>query len=203
MSFSEKERPSNHQSLDNEILMGKVVSHEVTEDQANVRVLYADRDNMISKPIPVLQRGALGMRSMDVPAIGSNVMVNRSSSGLEEGFVMGTLYTTENPPPQTDPNKAYVEFGEGSTVQFDPAGGGMVLNLKSPLDVTTALTIKMTATGEITITSSGNVTIQGAKIILKGEVTVEDDLHVLGTTYMQQAFADPNCRNADGSGGGT
>ena len=167
MAFREKDRPSNHESLDNEILMGKVVSHEVTEDQANVRVLYADRGNMISKPIPVLQRGALGMRSMDVPAIGSNVMVNRSSSGLEEGFVMGTLYTTENPPPQTDPNKSYTEFGDKSTFEFNPAtGGGMTLKLTSALDVSSAMTIKMTATGEITITSSGKITLKGTEIVL-------------------------------------
>jgi phage baseplate assembly protein V len=166
--FSDRERPSDHAQVDNGIVIGKVVSQEITDSQVCVRVLFPDRNNLISKPIPVLQRRTRGMRSMDCPAVGTNVKVSRLSNGLEEMFVDGEFYTTENPPPQLDPNKSYTDFPDGSIIQFDHGGGGLILNLKSPAILETTATINLKATGDIVLESAGNITLRaGGEIIFE------------------------------------
>jgi phage baseplate assembly protein V len=121
-----------------------------------------------------LQRRTRGTMHMDCPAVGDNVKVTRLSGGLEEGFVDGAFYTTENPPPQIDPDLEYIEFGEGSTILFDPNGGGLVMNLQSPaiIETTAAVSIKsgaavtIEAAANVDITATGTMTLRAQEIVL-------------------------------------
>jgi phage baseplate assembly protein gpV len=79
----------------------------------------------------------------------------------------------------------------------------MTWMIKGPINLSaTGGPITLTTDGECTITAA-KCTVIAPEIVLDGNVTITKDLIVQGTTNMKQAYADPNCRNADGSGGGT
>src|SRR5260221_3487038 len=206
MAFSDKQRKSDHAQVDNDILIAKVVSQEVTPTAVNVRVMYPDREGLISKPIPVLQRRTRGMRSMDCPAIGTNVKVSRLSNGLEEGFVDGEFYTTENPPPQIDPNQcSWTEFPDGSVVHYDPSGIGLIMDLKSHADIKTVGDVTIDSAVEALVKSAYTCTVEAPNILLKGNTRIEGTLDVTQPVMFEQGgqTGTGNITNADGSGGGS
>lgn len=195
-AIAEPPRRDRYNEQQNMIAVGRVASHECDDSKADVRILFPDREDFISKPGPVIQRSGGGKRSYDVPRVGQSVLVARLPGAVEENFVLGSFYTTADPPPITDPNMDYIEYDDGSVVSFDPKTATMTWMIKGP--------INLTATGgPITLTTDGQCTITAPEIKLAGNVTITGNLTVEGETSMQQATANPNCKNTDGSGNGT
>jgi phage baseplate assembly protein V len=173
---------------------GVVVDRRSGKTGPQVRVHYADR-GVTSAWLAVGQRNTIGSQDFNLPRLGEQVIVQHLANGPERGVVVGCLFNERVSSPVPDnPDDRQVIFDDGTLVNYDPGAKRMTIVAAGAMDTTAV---------EINFTASGNVTITAAEIFLKGNVTIENDLHVLGTTYMQQAFADPNCTNADGSGEGS
>jgi phage baseplate assembly protein V len=154
-------------------MIGKVTSIECTDSQANVRVIFPDRLDragkpLITKPIPVLQAAASQKQSFAIPRIGTNVLVAKLPNGSSDYLVLGSFYTTKDPPPVSDPKLDYVEYEDGSYIKFDSASGTMTWNLKGG--------ITLQAAGNATIKSDGSLLLDCPAIHLKGAMNLEGNI---------------------------
>lgn len=154
-------------------LFGKVAEIVVNDKGANVRVIFPDRVDrngqpLITKPIPVLQSAASGKRSFSVPRIGTDVAVAKLANSTSDYMLLGSFYTSRNPPPVTDPNLDYTEYDDGSKITFDAGSGTMTWDLKGG--------VVLGCEGGFTIQANGNVLIDAPNIKLQGAIELDGNI---------------------------
>jgi phage baseplate assembly protein V len=173
---------------------GVVVARRSGKTGPQVRVSYPDR-GVTSAWLPCAQRDTIGSQDFNLPRLGEHVLVQHMANGPERGVVVGCIFNERvSSPVPGNPDMRQVIFDDGTLVNYDPGAKKMTIVAVGDVDLTAV---------NVNVIASGKVTLQAPEIFLKGNVTIENDLHVLGTTYLQQAFADPSCINADGSGQGS
>lgn len=164
------------------VVIGRVSKLEVSEKGANVRVIMPDRVDhqdqpLISKPIPVLQIASQAKKSFAVPRLDDNVMLVKLANGTSNYAVIGSFYTSKRPPPVTDPMLDFVEYDDGSTMQFNAETGELTWKLKGDMlwDNEKDFTLKTKGNvvieidGDVTIKPGGNVAIEaGGDVDIKG-----------------------------------
>ena len=97
-----------------------------------VRVTFPDKDDLVSGELLRL-RGQCPVLCCFLP--------NPSGRGMNDGFVIGGFYSTEDPPEETDPKVRCIKLPDGCYIKFDGAGN-------------------------IEIHATGNLTLTGARIDL-------------------------------------
>jgi len=182
-------------------VVGKVSKIECTDKGANVRVIMPDRldhdDNpLISKPIPVLQIASRAKKSFAVPRQNDNVLLVKLPNGTGNYAVIGSFYTSKDPPPVTDPNLDYVIYDDGSTMQFDASTGELTWKIKGDLllenekdftikqqgdfNVETQGNVSVKPEGDMDLLASGDVHVQGGTLKLTGPLRIEGDITHFG-----------------------
>lgn len=177
------------------VAVGKVSKIECSEKGANVRVTLPDRcdhngEPLITKPIPILQIASKAKKSFAVPRLKDNVVVVKLANGTSNYLIVGSYYTSKDPPPVTDPLLDYTEWEGGHIQQFDANEdaevflkqdfkGGWDATIKKDVKIKTTDGAKMnleadgdilmkSATGNINVESpSGIITIKQQKIVLQ------------------------------------
>jgi phage baseplate assembly protein gpV len=161
------------------VCVGKVSKIEATEKGANVRVIMADRvdhsgNPLITKPVPVMQIASKAKKSFAMPRLGDNVLMVKLPNGTSNYMVIGSLYTSKDPPPVTDPLVDYCEW-EGGHIEKHDANedadvfltqdfkGGVKTTVKKDIDIST------TDGGKVSIVGDGDMLIKSAT----GNVNVE------------------------------
>ena len=119
--------------------VGKVSS--VNGANCTARVTFPDKDDMVSAELPVIVPGSYDMKEYHLPRVKTQVLCcflpNASGRGMNDGFIIGGFYSTENPPADTDPEVYSLRMPDGSYIKFDGAGN-----------------LEIHATGNITITGA-------------------------------------------------
>ena len=159
----------------NAVTIGYVTKQECDDKHANVRVILPDKKDhngtpLFTKPIPVLQVASEAKKSYSIPRIGTPVALIKLANGTSSYLVVGSFYTTNDPPPVSDPMLDFVIYDDGSTMQFNASTGELTWRIKGKMD--------MQSEKEIIIKSSGDkVTVEGSGDVLvksdSGQVTVE------------------------------
>ena len=91
-----------------------------------VRVVYPDKDNSVTAPLPML------CTEYNMPKVGDPVMVLHLSNGTEAGLVLGRYWSGNNKPPEgaeglyrkdlgRTPGEAMIRY-DGSTMTIQCAG---------------------------------------------------------------------------------
>lgn len=179
-------------------LIGKVSKIECDDKHANVRVIFPDKVDskgtpLVSKPIPVLQISAGKKRSYAIPRVGQNALLLKLPNSTSDYLVVGTFYTTKDPPPVTDPKLDYCEYDDGSTMQFDPDAGTLTWNLKGGIVIDTQDDITITGAAKVTIKGADEVLIQSdTRVHLKGPVTIEGNITHTGNMSTSGVHTDSN-----------
>ena len=110
-----------------------------------VRVTFPDKDDLVSGELPVVMIGSHGTKEYHIPEVGTQVLCcflpNPSGRGMNDGFVLGGFYSTEDPPEESDPKVRCIKLPDGSYIRFDGAGN-------------------------VHIHATGNLTLTGANIFL-------------------------------------
>lgn len=104
--------------------VGKVSS--VNGANCTARVTFPDKDDLVSGDLPIIVIGSYQTKGYWVPEVGMQVlccfMPNPSGRGMNDGFILGGFYSTENPPGETDPKVRCIKVPDGSYIKFDGAG---------------------------------------------------------------------------------
>lgn len=95
----------------NLIRVGRVNS--VNPKQGTVRVLFEDRDNLISEELFLLDH------EYNIPEVGDQVLCLFLGNGIEQGFCLNGFYSSINPPPVRDKHLYYKKFGDGTYIQYN------------------------------------------------------------------------------------
>jgi phage baseplate assembly protein V len=193
--------------INNMLRTGVVVEQDPAT--CRVRVQYPDRDSVTTYWLPVLHRTAAGSKEFSVPNLGDQVHVLHFPDSMETGIVLGTTFTTLNPPPQLKsanppgpvggPNAHHTFYVDGSYEEYDPGSSTKTLNTQGPVNTVTVGPYTITSTNPITITSSGNVMVNGMIVDPSGNVTVPGSLTVNGFTNCKGGGqTNPHMSNVDG-----
>ena len=123
--------------------IGKVSS--VNGAACTVRVTFPDKDDMVSAELPIVVVGSHGTKGYWVPEVDTQVLCcflpNPSGRGMNDGFVLGGFYSTEDPPEESNPKVRCIKLPDGCYIRFDGAGN-------------------------VHIHATGNLTLTGARIDL-------------------------------------
>lgn len=96
----------------------------VDEKKATVRAKFPDLkkpdgEPLVSFDMQVVRSRAFGDREYWMPDIDEQVFCVFLGNGIERGFVLGGIYSTEDPPPVTDRNKHHIVYRDDSYWEYD------------------------------------------------------------------------------------
>ena len=121
-----------------------------------LQVQFKDTTNapLTSDWLPCLVTRASQDLVYDLPDIGDQVLCIFMSNGLEQGFVVGSMYGRQAPP-VTDPEKFHRKFKDGTVIEYDRAAHKLTVDVKGD--------VELVVTGNVTATVQGNLssTISG------------------------------------------
>lgn len=126
---------------------------------ATVRVVFEDRENMVSYDLPVIVRQSMRSKDYWLPDVGEQVLCLFLPSGNAQGFCLGSFYSEADAPPVNNRNKRHVRFDDGTSIEYDRS--------------THTLTIH--AVGSVNITAAGNVNVIG-DVVADG-VSLKNHVH--------------------------
>ena len=136
-------------SKKNGIRLGKV--SDVDYPAGTVRVVYHEKDDDVTRMIPILSTVFSGVYSM--PEVGDQILVLHLSNGSEAGVVLGRPWSQKNTPPE-GAEKLY-------RLDMDREPGAAVIRYDGK---SKDLTIH--CDGTLSITAGGAITINGKTIDL-------------------------------------
>jgi phage baseplate assembly protein V len=151
-----------------EIRVGKISSIDYAAGL--VRVAYHDKDDSVTKPIPMLSN------EYNMPQVGDQVMVLHLSNGAEAGLVLGRYWNSKNTPPESGAGLYRKDLARAAGEAMIRYAGG-TLTIKAAkvvedgnVEVTGNLSVKgtLTVTGDITaqsVTTAGDVVAGGKSLI--------------------------------------
>ena len=197
------------------LVVGKVTKIECTDKAANVRVIMSDRvdhdgNPLITKPVPVLQTASKAKKSFAIPREKTSVLMCKLPNGTGNYVVLGSFYTSKDPPPIKDPLVDYTEWEGGHIEKHDANDdadvfltqdfkGGVKTTVKKDIVISTTDggKMSMTSDGDMLVKSAtGNVNVESPSgavnikqktinleadnITLKGAVTIDGNITHVG-----------------------
>lgn len=97
--------------------VGKVSS--VNPDNMTARVTFADKNNMLSAELPIINRGSKNNKDYWLPDVGEQVVCLFLSNGINQGFVLGSYFSDPAPPQISSVNKRRLDFADGTYIEYD------------------------------------------------------------------------------------
>lgn len=119
----------------NLIRFGKV--SEVIPERCACRVVFSDRDNLVSAELPVLQSSCLNNKFYTLPDVDDSVvclMMPNDQQG-NSGFVLGSFYTEKNPAPAQNQEISMVRFGDGTTITYNRESHELNIDCKGDIKI--------------------------------------------------------------------
>jgi phage baseplate assembly protein V len=188
------------------VLIAKVSKNECTDQQANVRCIIPDKvdhdgNPLNTKPIPVLQVASEAKRSFAVPRLGTNVLLVKLPNSTSDYAVIGSFYTKNDPPPVSDPMLDYVQYDDGSIMQFNASNGEQTWKLTGKMlwDNEKGADLKFkeavlidAGSGSITVKSTGTILLDGTTVQLKGNLNFQGNITHTGNMTTSGVHLDAN-----------
>jgi phage baseplate assembly protein V len=147
-----------------------------------VRVQFPDKQGLITQWIPVKQFGSRSTSHYYCPKIGDSVNVTMQPNSSEDGFVDGSFFNEENPPPSgVDLDTRQFQTEDGTTIQYSEGNSTFTLTDQNGPVMVTAEMISLTAP---IILINGNIQHTGL-MNTSGVHTDANGLHMGGTAARQ------------------
>jgi len=87
---------------------------DIFPEEGMARVTFPDRDNMTSGKLQILYRG----QDYYMPSVGDQCLCLFLGNGMEDGFILGTLYSINNKPNTSGQIVRKVQFGDGGYIEY-------------------------------------------------------------------------------------
>lgn len=138
---------------------------DVNPAACTARVVFDDDDSVVSKELQILQKNTLSTKDYYMPVVGEDVVCLFLPTGIEEGFILGSVYAGEITPPETDGNKRTVVFADDTKVSYDSKTHQLSITI-----------------GETSFTAnSSSLVVASPNITFKGNVKIEGDTTTTGS----------------------
>lgn len=132
---------------------------EVTEvdSTGKARVRLLDGDGMISHPLRTLQLRTLKDKHQHLPEVGEQVAVLFAGQGMEQGVILGAVYSEKHPSREQEIHMAYYEFEDGTTLSYDKKKHLLLADVKGDAELHATGNVDATVGGNVTADVAGNV----------------------------------------------
>lgn len=179
----------------------------VDEKTGTARVKLPDGDDLVSMPLRVSQRRTLKDQSQELPDVGEHVACIFTGQGLEDGAIMGAVYSEKDGSPGRPSHCWYNKFEDGTEIEYDrkthkltaKVKGSVEVESEKEVKVKTDTEVEVVAATEVKVKAATQVTIEGANQInlatpalsiggLEGgscKATMRVDIHHIGQ-YLHQ-----------------
>lgn len=110
------------------LIRSGVVS-SVNPETCAARVVFEDRDNLVSAELPVLQSACMDNKFYSLPDVGAQVvclMMPNADDGT--GFIIGSFYDDKNPPPAQSQDISLIKFSDDTKISYDRAKHELKIN---------------------------------------------------------------------------
>ncbi|QOT12954.1 phage baseplate assembly protein V [Paenibacillus sp. JNUCC32] len=149
--------------IENLIRIGLVSS--VNAKKHTVRVVFEDKDNLVSGDLPVIVPYSASAKAYRLPEVSESVLCVFRGNGIQNGFCLGSYYTDEDVPPVSNKDQIGTWFEDGSYVFYDQASGSLHVKAAGNVRIEGDLTV----TGSITSESLQTKSIMTDSITRAGE----------------------------------
>jgi len=149
------------------IRIGKVSS--INPDRCTAQVTFEDRDDIVSGDLFITVPFTLKDKAYYMPSVGERVRVLFDPDAPSKGCILGSYYADTRTPPIADENKAYINFEDGTLIEYDKKQHTLTINVpesgETSINIVTASKINIDSSGDININSSGNIKVDAANNI--------------------------------------
>ena len=157
----------------------------IDPDKGTAKVTFEDRDDIVSRDLPLNFAKTLHDYDYCMPDVGERVRCFFDPEAPSRGYILGSFPSDTREPPIKDKEKRYTLFKDGTLIEYDralhtltitiPEGGAKSIDIyaESDIDVMTNANINIKAAEDINITADGNLTIN-----IEGETNI----HTVGRT---------------------
>lgn len=142
-----------------------------------------DDDGIVSDWMPLVMPAVAEDSYFVCPDIGSHVACLMDKH-IENGVILGSLYSQATAPKQAGKDIASVVFKDGSKVVFDRAAGSLTVETKGDITVKTAKNTTIEAAQTVLIKAANGATIE-ANTEIKGQLTVIGGIQGNGDLILQ------------------
>lgn len=145
---------------------------EAVDGRGYVRVRLPEL-GIVTDWLPVLQSLAHGAWDMALPRKGSQVALIPGLD-LDDAVVLGCLPSLQDVPPVTDPMIRFLQFEDGTRIQYDPGAHALTINTPQQVKVTCTtfnLTGKLVLDGDFEQTGDQRI---------QGDMELQGDLQATG-----------------------
>lgn len=126
------------------------VIKKVLADKDRCIVHFAEDDDLDSCELCVLHCSSLKNRHYHLPDENEQVYVLTDENG-EEGVILGSIYSEADPPPLSNADKYFIEFEDGTSVEYDRKEH--------------KLKLKVSSSGTIDIECEGNISVRSDRAL--------------------------------------
>ncbi|WP_037363344.1 phage baseplate assembly protein V [Selenomonas ruminantium] len=117
--------------IKNFIRVGRV--SVVFPNEMAVKVVFEDKDDLVSDKLPVLVQGSSKNKHFWLPDVGEPVVCLMLPNGHNAGICLGSYYSNQNPPAVSNSELRRLDFGDGSYIEFNRGTGGLTIQCKGPV----------------------------------------------------------------------
>ena len=163
--------------LNQVVRVGTVSS--VRPSRGMVRVALPDAGGIVSKALPVLFPRTLANKAYDLPEVGEQVLCVFLPFGLEQGFVIGAMYSEADAVPVTDRNKTHYKWPDGTWLEYDRSSHVLSGHVEGD--------VSLDVSGSAAIEAGDNIDLTAPQINLTGNIS---SIGTGGATATEEKTAD-------------
>jgi len=134
---------------------------DIFPERGTAKVAFTDRDDLVSRELPVVVPCTLEDRWYYMPDIGERVRCLFDPEAPTRGCILGSYYDDVRTPPIGNKNKAYVRFKDETHIEYDRESHKLTVHIPEAGE----LSIEVVAESDISVNSNGNVVVEAAKDI--------------------------------------
>ncbi|WP_333656285.1 phage baseplate assembly protein V [Dissulfurispira sp.] len=148
----------------NELVRVGIVTQRYPE-RGSVRVRLVDVDDQVSYELPVIYRKTLKDKDYWMPDINEHVVCLFSGQGLEQGFVLGAIYSEADTVPVSSNNKWHKVFDDGTVIEYDRSAHKLLIDVKGDTQIQITGNASITVNGNTTVKTDGHTDISSGNCI--------------------------------------
>ncbi len=189
-----------------ELIKPGIVS-SVDPATCSARVIFPDRDEMVSADLPILQRNCGKNQDFSLPDVGDNVLCLFLGTGTEDGFILGSFFNEKKKSTLNDPNVRGVIFSDGTRVVYDrekkllniEAAGKISVKTKEEISVISEKNIFAESKENIFAKASKGVEVKAAQTLdLTSNIKVNINAPAIALNAASISFGDPTGKGCSG-----
>lgn len=156
-------------------------------ETGTVRVLFSDADDTLSDKLLVLFHKTHEDKHYSMPSLEEQVLCVFLPFGLEQGFVVGSMYNADDTVVTASNDKTYIKFKDNTLLEYDRKSHKLTIDVQSEgdVDINVGGSYQENIDGDVNINVGGNSSLRidgDAEVSIGGSAELDVDSGTTLTT---------------------